>query len=376
MKPSTLNKPAYSLIFAFLIMTVIMIVAGTTIENTQEKVRYFNELEATSQARLSAESAAELAVMQIREYEPGYEVPEGEDQFCMEYEGQQGNNCQSYGDYTVHPVATSNTNEQTDRYFVPIPGTGTAGLSNECSILNEHEAVEHPCNWNKMMYGDSVTIPLYAIGQNGTTIVNPENAGITDWVLKVRTPCIDEYEEEDTCQRYAFDATAPNIATDPSILFWQVNGEHNSGTTISIIPSDDTFYAQGAHNRITGNTEIPASTINNAQGDYYEVFTMFDEDELEALMEYDSDPITDLNLQLNIINPLIANGDHDGDGENDSIPYLEWQVAMSASSPLISTKSTVVGEGYFEGSNGTYYYPYVITRSSTGENTSIYTLSN
>ena len=70
MKPSTLNKPAYSLIFAFLIMTVIMIVAGTTIENTQEKVRYFNELEATSQARLSAESAAELAVMQIREYEP------------------------------------------------------------------------------------------------------------------------------------------------------------------------------------------------------------------------------------------------------------------------------------------------------------------
>jgi len=63
MKISMNKTPAYSLVFAFLIMTVIMLVAGTTIENTHDKVIYFREIEGTAQARLAAESAAELAVI-------------------------------------------------------------------------------------------------------------------------------------------------------------------------------------------------------------------------------------------------------------------------------------------------------------------------
>jgi len=346
-------------------MTVMMIVASTTIENTQEKVTYFNELEATSQARLAAESAAELAIKAIREELPGFDPEDQGGIFCIEdgnYHEGPNYNCLSSGNYTVHPVAEMN-NENGQGFYVPVPGTGSAGLSDDCSILDDDLPVGNVCNWNKMLYGDSVTIPLYAISEIGA-FINPAIAGVNDWVLKVRTPCAEG--EGDNCVRYEFEA-GNDVETDPSILFWQVNGV-DDGAAVSIIPNDETTYQDLLQVRAGwANTEIPASTINNAQD--YEVFTMFDGDgeELQNLME--SQDVTDLNLQLNIIHPLISNN-------GDPIPYLEWQVVMNATTPLISTKSTVVGEGYYEGANGTYYFPYVITRSSTGENTSIYTLSN
>ena len=46
--------------------------------------------------------------------------------------------------------------------------------SDECDYLaSADEDVDHACNWNKIMYGQSVTIPLYSY--DGGAIKNPND---------------------------------------------------------------------------------------------------------------------------------------------------------------------------------------------------------
>ena len=404
---ATHKTPAYSLVFAFLIMTVIMLVAGTTIENTQDKVTYFREIEGTAQARLAAESAAELAVMEIRDAELGFDpaysdTTAGEGVFCLEYgsatstttttstTGNPEDDCKTWASYDVRSVAEENTADSSGSgyFYTPIPGTGSAGLSDECSILDSHLDPDHPCNWNKLMYGQSVTVPLYVddgIDYSGATYT-PASAEIDldDWYLKVRTPCVDEYSE--TCTRYEFegesfvpyayhDANGDGMYTpsldNPSVILWQLIGENaTTGAISTVVPDDDTdVYTPTLVDtyRTSTNTEISQSDINSDEI-VLELSTHTDIEEIstDSSGTYN---LTSLVLQLDIVSLLV-------DSDGDSIPYLEWQFVTLANYPFATNEMSVIGSGYYEGESGTFYFPYVISRSSTGESTNIYTLSN
>ncbi len=355
------RQPGYSLIFAFLIMTVIMIIAGTTIENTQDKVRYFSEMDGTSQARLAAESAAELAVVQIRDYEAGYDPGEDSEAFCLE---DSGGDCVSYGGYEVRGVAEVHEDDPTGSYYVPILGTGTAGLSDECSILNDHEDVDHPCNWNKLMYGESVTVPLYVSDGTETGAYVPADLGFSSWQLKIRTPCSDE-----SCSsRYAFSPTSEE--ENDTIILWQLVGETSSGN-VSLIPNDAVgrdWMGDETKAASSDNTEVYEDLIDDAsdRGDYI----VLDTDDFSELSSFvDDSSLISLALQLDIVSQLVDSG-------GNAIPYLEWQLEINSSSSFADNKTSIIGTGYHEGQSGTFYFPYVITRSSTGESASIYTLSN
>jgi len=80
--------------------------------------------------------------------------------------------------------------------------------------------------------------------------------------------------------------------------------------------------------------------------------------------------LSDLSLQMNIVIPLKELS------TEASIPYLEWQLTIDSSEPFADNKSMIIGEGYHQGTRHIFYSSDVITRSTTGENTTIYTLSN
>ena len=76
---------------------------------------------------------------------------------------------------------------------------------------------------------------------------------------------------------------------------------------------------------------------------------------------------------MTIVNPLIVKDTT----PDQSVPYLEWQLESNMSSGAFAdNKAVIVGEGYYTGQSGTFYYPSVVTRTTVGERTATYTISN
>lgn len=390
--PHAMKNPAYSLIFAFLMMTAIMLIASTSIQNTRNKLQYFADIEASSKARLAAESAAEQAILQIKDYNAGYEPSATTDSFCVR-ENANSTDCETYGGYEVFANAEMHDSNGNGYYYTPIPNTGTAAPSDECSILEADEDADHSCNWNKIMYGDSVTIPLYVDGTdssldaNGDGYLNPYELGLVNWYLKVRTPCTNGSFEEDCNDgdsttsdvRYELDDTTTGTETvgGEAVILWVVSGEDSSGNSLSIIPSDDTrTTSRGTTARQTINTEIYESLVNDrySDGTYTVLYTDSSDSTSKYYTLYDNFNGTDIrlvNLQISIISNLIQKT------SGDTIPYLEWQLVTESNNDSFSNLRTfILGDGQHQGNSGTYYYPYVISRSSIGAETSQYTLSN
>lgn len=360
------KKPAYSLIYALLIMVTIMMVSATSIQNTTEKIRIFNDLEAGSQARLLAESAAELGVQAMKNKNPGYEV-------IRENAFDDGT---SSGDYYVYSKASSNTVLGGSDTFIPMPNTGTAAPASDCNILDNHKNPDHACNWNKLTIGESAAIPLYA--DNGfSAIDNPNDLGLTAWYLRVRTPCKNGSLEEDCAggSRYILDE-GTTLAEDASVIFWQMIAETSYGETLGMVPEDHTIDIIGNEIRDPNiNTEVYESLINSPS-----TYGSLDNIVLEAsnaetryqeILDFCLDStIQRLTMQLDIVSPLIDEATGLG------IPYLEWQLVTNSTDPFADNKAAIIGKGYYEGLSGTYYFPYVIVKPTVGENNNIYTLSN
>lgn len=387
------KQPAYSLVFAFLIMTVIMIVASTSISGVTGKVRYFNEVEAASQARLAAESAADLAILQVKDVGLGYEASE-DVALCLDSTGATistssgtvtRSDCVSSGGYEILGLAQANSTGETGHFYLPIPGTGNAAPSDECSLnLDDPEAVNHPCNWNKLLAGQSVTIPLYRTnGSGGFEVPASTDVNLTDWQLKVRTPCTTSGDYSTSCTRYEFDATmtdsSVSVAGDDPVILWTLNGEFIDGTTDSVIPEDQTTRSSGGrgssssgYTRDDLNTEISEGRINDAylvEGDY-EVFnvhsTMDTDDAYDLTIHPD---LSALNLQLTAISQLL-------DDSANTIPYLEWQLVYEADEGLASEMSYMDVTGFYEVNGKTFIHNNVVSYNSSSDSFTIYAIAN
>lgn len=397
MTPS--SRPAYSLIFAFVVMTIILVVAGATIENTTDKLALYNEMEGSSQAYLSAQSSAELGVNAIQDtdgdgtndYSPGYETSDSE-VFCLDEDAD--GTCNSWADFIV----LAEQKEYNGFFYTPIFGTGTAGNSEDCTVLDYIDLdtgdtdptvtidVDDPCHWNKLLFGGSVSIPLFDTNDSSGGIMPPDDlSGFTGWNLKVRTPCSDGTLDS-TCTRYEFedgaDGTGSDYDQDDSIILWQILGADKEGNEYVLLPDDETLYSSRSGDYRSpsddGNTEIYESLINEAVD--YVTLEVSSTSDYSSIYNYcigdtDNDSATDaivftsLILQMDIVSPLV-------DVDGNSIPYLEWQLEVDSLEPMADAKSVIIGEGYFNGSRNTFYSPYVLTRSTTGESSNVYTLSN
>lgn len=397
------TRPAYSLIFAFLIMTVMLIVAGTAIQNTNDKLALYNELGGSSQAELAAESAAEQGIYAIADtdgdgvldYSPGFEAQDDE-AFCEDTDGD--NSCNSWGDF----IALAEQKSDGTYFYTPIFGTGTAGNSEECSILDyidpsdgslltglPSDFVDDPCNWNKLMAGETVTIPLFDTDSSGNIKTPATLSGFTGWSLKVRTPCSDE-SFTSTCARYEMDennSDPDGPVEGDSVIFWQLLGEDSSGNEAILIPNDKAEDVPISRTEVElqrtndTNSEIYEALINSAAD--YSVLSVSSSSDATSVYhtiynycigDTDNDSVaettfTSLYLQLAIVTPLL-------NSDGAPIPYLEWQLETASIEPMSDNKSVFIGQGYFRGLGNTYYASSVLTRSTTGESSNVYTLSN
>lgn len=365
-----LKKPAYSLLYALFITTIILIVAATAIEDTTQKILLFQELESGAKARLAAESVTDEAIRAMKNQEAGYELQRSG---VLAGEGEYGSDGID-GSFEIFGRAQENDNEASGYFYTPIPNTGTAGPSSKCSFLEPDKNVGHACNWNKLLTGDSVTIPLYSDDGFGG-VKNPNDLGVTAWYLLVRTPC-DNGSLLNDCgpgSRYVLDAGA-GYEDDDSIILWQLIGESSTGS-VSVVPDDATTVDGGTFQQIRFtdfNTEVYESSINSAltAGDYIALEGSTSSTKYQSLLDFSKISTFDtVVLQLDIVSELISDT-----GVN--VPYLEWQLYSNALEPFADNKSVIFGEGFFSGTFNNYYFPHVLTRSTIGERTSIYTLSN
>ena len=207
------SKPAYATVFAFIMMTILLIYVSSMAAQLNNQMEDNREDMGAADAYIAAQSTAEFGILAMKDYKAGYEVDTVEKAFCLYADGTSNysgdGDCATWGDYTVYSKAavnTTSTASYSGMFFTPIPGTGTAGNSDDCSISNDHEDEDHPCNWNKLMYGDSVTIPLYSDDGSGGIAV-PADLGLDGWYLRVRTPCENGDLDDSGCARYEFDET-------------------------------------------------------------------------------------------------------------------------------------------------------------------------
>ena len=370
MRPRLKNQPAYSLIFAFLVMTIIMFYSATTAQTVREAIASHRNLtEGAVEVKWAAFSAAQLGVVAMKGYNAGYSVDLTEDAFQLDEDGD--GTYETWADYTVYSSAQTNDTATDGTFYTPIPGTGSAASLGDCSIQDDDLSVDHPCNWNKLLYGESVTIPLYTDDEFGG-ILTPSDLGLTSLYLKVRTPCSDtegQPDEADCTARFELDSGDGSLEQDNSVVFWQLIGETTDGTTVSVVPDDDNKYntRTSRYERWTDNTEVYEDLINSASDSVVlEISSSSNPDIYNTCTALD---IESLTMQMNIVTPLI-------DSSGSSIPYLEWQLSTESTSPFGDTKAVIMGEGYHQGQNGIFYYPFVVTRSTTEESTNVYTLSN
>jgi hypothetical protein len=383
------KKPSYSLVFALVLMTGIMIVASTSMDNSIEKVRFYNDMEGNTQARLASESAVERAYLEIKQYELGYEPVPSEEEFCVKLrvasipdDGAEGEeesdrglladleyevDCSgelSRNRHTVRARSEENPLDLEGNYYLPLPNAGTAAPQDECPLGRDiYKDPSHACNWNKLLYGDVVTIPLYSADASGAFNPFVDEAPFADWSLKMRLPCIngslDQY-----CgggDRYLLDDGDGSIDQDQSVILWKLIGERADGSKVELGLSDMKAFIDPSARDILLNTEVIESDINDElflnenlvlrMSDYIEIM----------LFSQDSDFIK-LSLQLEPVLPFITKPEL---FEPVLAPYLEWQLITNT--PVASNRVILEGEGWYEGRHNTYYFPYTsIIETSEG----------
>ncbi len=130
------------------------------------------------------------------------------------------------------------------------------------------EVLEHPCNWGMLKPGTKVAIPLYYI-ENGS----PKN--LTDFTIRLRTPCFSGAEYCQPTDRYllnCFDKGEEAIRCmgrkyevpeqkGEVVVLWQIDAEA-AGVPVSLTPLD-VRYQDGQN--FTNNSEIFEGKINGAR---------------------------------------------------------------------------------------------------------------
>ena len=396
------SQSAYSLVFALVMMTGIMLVASSTVENTHEKVVFFADIEAPSKARLASESSIDLALSDLRNQEAGYGGTV-DDAFCKTFLEEQKNSgvenpsgsdsdCQSAGAYEVISTGA----EINDRWTIPASYTGSAAPEGACTEPGSPEDNtdynrNHACHWNKLLYGDTDVIPLYSVDSNGDLIYPQLESNWEEWVFKVRTPCKDgSLECDPLLDRYMLNVDFNDYANDDIVVQWQLVAELDDGNSVVLNPDGACHQIPGVcvFRDMTKNTEIFESLVNdpfdvNSISSAYAVLKAKEVADGGGNEEYyplwafttgdDSVIGTDKSLeriflQIKVVTPLVEQN-------GNSVPYLEWQLVSDGTEPFADNKFVIIGEGTYVGRGGTYYFKEVVTQPSVDESNVINVLS-
>jgi hypothetical protein len=215
-----MKKPrAASLIYALVIVTVLMVVAGTMAASFLRTSQRTYDMFRGTQAYYASRAAMEVSFSLVSSEGIGYETTSellGYDAVELDTDGDGSDDV--FGEFEIFARARGVewrddvagecggfTGAAAYCYLVPIPGTGDAGDS--CNFEEPadgdgddgdawDEEADDKCNWNKIAYGETVTIPLYYEDSDNCPtdgICNPADSegidvGLTSFYLRIRTP--------------------------------------------------------------------------------------------------------------------------------------------------------------------------------------------
>ncbi len=368
------KKPGTSLLVAMGLTTIIVLVSLGVTTVVVSSIRESANVTGANQAYYAAEGALEKGLLANQNQGEGYS-----------------------GSGTAKPLDSTYTisgqvalKYSTGEYGIPTPGTGTAAQN--CDKLNPdikdnfsysggkytytsgtYAPQEHPCNWNKIKVGESVGIPLYV--SQGSTVLNPNDIGLTTLGIRVRPPCKNGQEFCDPSQRYDlyYDKSSKDKynATNYTIMSWQITASNQKGdksysfspfTIQGISGCYDTPYSSFTPVRCEpDNSEIYESQINFVKSTDGVVVNESDNgldntNSVDTVLNFLTDQgvfaiggslratsVDSINkpiLKLSIIHSL-------HDTATTTIPYLEYQILTNTSTTApTDTSQTVTAEGY------------------------------
>ena len=237
--------------------------------------------------------------------------------------------------------------------------------------------VDHPCNWNKLGEGESVSIPLYVVynsdpssqGITGcynpfgstTWICNPEQLGLTELVLKVRTPCKAGNGEMCTYdKRYILDINNgdPQYSYDDPVVSWNITASdymNNNQYLLNAITKVNTYLQRIEYPQSTIISEkliyqksspsfgfkvltqsMNGLDLNNCQGSILDFLTNNGSSIVSGSCDITSFSWANNHLNKPVLKVLVISSLMDYDNPGKKVPYLEYQVLFK------SNKSTIV----------------------------------
>jgi hypothetical protein len=298
--------------------------------------------------------------------------------------------------------------KQIDKYYVlPAPGTGDVG--NDCDPLRaitdgyfsyswvdgqgtvfpipQESAINHPCNWNKLREGETVSIPLYVStvdsslncfeehAGSGIYICNPADGAfdLKSVIVKIRTACQHGNEMCTPIGRYTLNVINdgdPSVEFDDTIVDWQIVGTSLDGSKNYVMVPERWYNVWNCEGRCVddGNSEIYEGLINSKKSSDNEVLHLIN-GSLEKGIDISSSSSvknTPFNFIRNlnpwhfgsILRPIDNDKIHKPllklsairsfkSVTHEKIPYLEYQILIDSSSmPPANVAQIISAEAY------------------------------
>ncbi|MFA5842924.1 MAG: hypothetical protein WC882_04655 [Candidatus Gracilibacteria bacterium] len=361
------NPSGLSLIFAIITMTIIMVVAGTMSASFLRANTRNMDLFRSIQAYYASRASMEKAIADVADHGIGYE---NFSNTAISWDTNRDGTEDVTGTYEIFSQAkpldwqsAGSTCDGTQDCYIPIPGTGDVGTScdfedSSASWAIGADAADDDCNWNRIGYGETVTIPLFYTDPDSPDgdLVNSYITGSETFKLRVRTPM-----DPDTGIRYQLDE-----GEDKVIMYWEFNGTCNDG-------GDDYSCYLTPRTRKEEETFIYDETINHAtdfivmdiQDRFGETIKAGEDDQgtknVLIIQFLTTRTIQQPYFKITLPQSLIAE-----DGIT-SIPYLEYQLITNT--PIADNKIVYISDGKAMGKLETYVRHMQATQSI--ENNSI-----
>lgn len=347
---------AASLIYALVIITVMMIVAGTMsasfLRSSQRNYDLFRGEQAYYIARAAMEDAFHYAHQNGVGYEDyscfGAEYPSGH---AMEWDTNNDSVMDAYADWEVFSRAKGVDwqDEVVDSkcatfnggivpcYLVPIPGTGDAGDSCDFTTpsdgdgddINWNADEDDKCNWNKIAHGETISVPLFTEDN-----ANPFT-GSEEFILRLRTP--------------NGEVLTPSLTTD-IIASWEFKGECATGTCYlrpDLLGTIKNYILHTNLNISKTSYDFIIIKASDSLGLYSIIKGTTQNNEEKSIKDF-------LKDAENVYFKLIVTGTLNEDISGNTIPYLEYQIITHTPNIISDNKITYTADGYAIGRLGTY----------------------
>jgi len=225
-----LNKRGASIVIALGLVAVVMFFTIGIASTMMTALRNASNSKKALQAEYAAQSGVELALYDLAGIEPAFSGSLPTEKLTL------NEDLNIYADREV--VGQDDSENYSDEgWSIPPIGRGNSGI--DCNAVSDDSLiinVGHPCNWNRIYFGESIDIPLYVVDRESGDVMNPNNTydgvdapdgaglGLREFELVVRPPCSEVYN----CSDFDRDVVAGRLNDEsPSelLLSWQVSGD-------------------------------------------------------------------------------------------------------------------------------------------------------